>query len=152
MNDSAKTMLLNVALGAFDAVMQKERPGSTRGTRLVRVGGRLSILLGEFRQRAWAGPALEKADGLFDEFNAMIAAVPADGIWDDQMMVHIGLALFESVRAEESGFRRTRLDKGIERVLELLEPWDVEALPVSRGVVVARLGDRFVARGEEVFA
>lgn len=152
MNDKVKAFLLQTTMGALDVVRQEQRPGSSRATKLERSIDRVAMLVDEFRREGWHRTEQEKAAGLVDEFNALITGIPADGIWNDQMMVHIGLALFESVRAEESGFRRTRLDKGIERVLELLEPWDVEALPVSRGVVVARLGDRFVARGEEVFA
>lgn len=152
MNDKTKAFLLQVTIGALEAVWQKERPESNRETRLARAKSRVAVLVDEYRRERWHKTELEKANSLLEEFDVRIEEMPADGIWDDHTMLHIGLSSFEAVRAAEvSWFRRSRLDKGIDRLLELLEPWDIEALPVARGVEVGRLGDRFTIRAMEAF-
>ncbi len=154
MNDKVKAFLLQVTIAPLESVREEERPGSSRETRLARASSRVAVLVDEYRREGWRRPDLDLADRLVDEFNGMLRTLPAAGAasaGNDQTMLHAGLAAYESVRAAESGFRRGRLDKGIDRLLELLEPWDVDALPVARGVAVGRLGDQFVARSLMTF-
>lgn len=151
MNDKVKAFLLQVTIAALESVREEERPGSSRETRLARASSRVAVLVDEYRREGWPRPDLDLADRLVDEFNGMLRALPPASAGNDQTMLHAGLAAYESVRAAESGFRRGRLDKGIDRLLELLEPWDVDALPVARVVAVGRLGDQFVARSLMTF-
>lgn len=149
MNDRVKAMLLTITKGAFGGLREAERPGSSRDTRLGRGEDRIDLMIDAYRPEAWPEHALRLADGLLDEFNRMIR----DELGNDvppAMIIHTGLAACESVRARETGALRKRLDNGVDRLLELVEPWDIDSLPPRMVAVAGRLGDVFTRRVTEV--
>lgn len=75
MNDREKTMLLHVALGAFESVRDDERPGSLRHRRMSQGIDRLLGLIDCYRIEAWPPAEVNKAGALVDEFNDRIATV-----------------------------------------------------------------------------
>ena len=69
------------------------------------------------------------------------------------MMLHVALAAFEAVRNDEKpkSSRYIRLNKCIDRILESLEPYHIEAFPVDDIIKASYLVDEFNLRIAEVF-
>jgi len=67
--------------------------------------------------------------------------------------LHIALAAFESVRASEKPktARRTRMDRGIDRLLELIDVYRPEAWPAEMISRAADIVDEFNVRIREEF-
>lgn len=151
MNDRQKAMLLTITKGALGSVREQERPGSARETRLGRGEDRIDLIIDGYRTESWPKHDLLLADGLLDEFNRMIRDELGANI-PPAMIIHTGLATCESVRAGETGALRKRLDSGVDRLLELVTPWDIDSLPPRMVAVAGRLGDVFTRRVTEVFA
>ena len=69
------------------------------------------------------------------------------------MMLHVSLAAFESVRNDEEpkSRRYIRMNKAIDRILELIEDYRVEAWPVDDIIKASDLVDEFNIRISQVF-
>ena len=70
------------------------------------------------------------------------------------MMLHISLAAFETVRNEEvpKSRRYLRMNKAIDRILELIDDYRIEAWPVDDIIKASELVDEFNLRIAEVFS
>jgi hypothetical protein len=69
------------------------------------------------------------------------------------MMLHMALASFESVRSDEKpkSARHNRMDKAIDKILEVIDIYKVEAWPVDDIIKASDLVDEFNIRIQEVF-
>jgi hypothetical protein len=74
MNDRQKTMLLHIALAAFETVRSAETPKSARYTRMNNSIDRILDQIDIYRPDAWPPKDVSKAGALVDIFNVMIAA------------------------------------------------------------------------------
>ena len=75
MNDREKTMMLHVALGAFESVRNDETPKSARYRRMTNAIDRLLEVLEIYHPDAWPVDDIIKASNLVDEFNIRIKEV-----------------------------------------------------------------------------
>lgn len=149
MNDKQKTMILDVALAAFEALRENERKGSARETRLGRSEDRINLLLDCYLGRAWPPHDLELAGGLVDEFNDVLKTELRDA--PAEAILHVGMSMIESVRFRESGPRRTRLDRSTDYIMDLLRPFNIDNMPPPLVSHICRLGDAFEGRIADVF-
>ena len=69
------------------------------------------------------------------------------------MMLHLGLASFESVRSDESprSARYTRLTRAMDRILEQIDIYRIEAWPAKEVSKAGCLVDEFNMRIAQVF-
>ncbi len=69
------------------------------------------------------------------------------------MMLHLSLAAFESVRNDEKpkSARYIRMNKAIDRILEVIDIYRIEAWPVDDIITASNLVDEFNVRITQVF-
>jgi len=72
MNDDQKTMLLHMALAAFETVRASEKPKSTRYCKMNATIDKLLPLIDVYRISAWPPAKVTQASNLVDVFNVMI--------------------------------------------------------------------------------
>lgn len=72
-NDDQKTMMLHIALAAFDIVLSTEKPKSARYCKINTAIDRVLEQIDIYRIEGWAPAKASRASAMVDIFNVMIA-------------------------------------------------------------------------------